>query len=193
MNITLDKSLQELRRKKGNTQEDLAGFLSISSQAVSKWERAESLPDIYLLPKIAAYYNVSVDDLLGVGEIRKREEIAEYFAKSKEFLKQGKTKEAVDVLRELYSIFPNEHEVIGRLARSIYYYYTGNRGERDCLREVIALEERILAESKAQLLRDDAIELLCYSFTALGDTEKAAESDAYNTASAASSQRYLPR
>ncbi len=76
MNITLDKSLQELRRKKGNTQEDLAGFLSISSQAVSKWERAESLPDVYLLPRIAAYYNVSVDDLLGVGEIRKREEIA---------------------------------------------------------------------------------------------------------------------
>ena len=42
MNITLDKSLQELRRKKGNTQENLAGFLSISSQAVSKWERAVS-------------------------------------------------------------------------------------------------------------------------------------------------------
>ena len=76
MNITLDKSLQELRRKKGNTQEDLAGFLSISSQANSKWERAESLPDVYLLPRIAAYYNASVDDLLGVGEIRKREEIA---------------------------------------------------------------------------------------------------------------------
>lgn len=42
MNITLDKNLQELRRKKGVTQEELAEFLSISSQAVSKWERGES-------------------------------------------------------------------------------------------------------------------------------------------------------
>ena len=70
MNITIDENLKKFRREKGNTQEDLAEYLAISFQAISKWERGESLPDITLMPKIAAYYNVSVDDLFGVGKIR---------------------------------------------------------------------------------------------------------------------------
>ena len=42
MDIILDRNLQKLRRKKGNTQEELASFLCVSSQAVSKWERGGS-------------------------------------------------------------------------------------------------------------------------------------------------------
>ena len=68
MKVLLSKQLKELRIKKGNTQEELANHLEISAQAVSKWERDEGYPDITLLPAIASYYNVSVDDLLGVGK-----------------------------------------------------------------------------------------------------------------------------
>ena len=78
MDIILDRNLQKFRRKKGNTQEELAAFLCVSSQAVSKWERGESMPDVCQLPRIAAYYNVTVDDLLGVGEIRKKERVEAY-------------------------------------------------------------------------------------------------------------------
>lgn len=42
MDIIIDKQLRELRAKRGNTQEDLATFLNISYQAVSKWERGGS-------------------------------------------------------------------------------------------------------------------------------------------------------
>ena len=41
MNIFLSKQLKKLRREKGNTQEDLAIHLGITTQAVSKWEREE--------------------------------------------------------------------------------------------------------------------------------------------------------
>jgi len=55
MNIMICDNLKELRKNKGDTQEDLAMFLNVSITAVSKWERGECYPDIELLPKIAAY------------------------------------------------------------------------------------------------------------------------------------------
>ena len=172
MNITLDKNLQEFRRKKGNTQEDLAEFLSISSQAVSKWERAESLPDIALLPKIAAFYDVTVDDLLGVGEIRKRERINRYQAESRKLQNVGKMPEAAALWREALKEFPNDHTVIAELAHALFYQ---NSSDKERFKEVIELEERILRESTNQELRDVAVQVLCYSYNSLGDYEKAKE------------------
>lgn len=172
MNITLDKNLQQLRREKGCTQEELAEFLSISSQAVSKWERAEGFPDITLLPKIAAFYNVSVDDLLGVGEIRKRERIDWYFAENLKLQNVGKMPEAVALLREALKEFPNEHSVMAELAHAIFYQ---NIDDTERYKEVIELMERVLRESTNQSLRDRAVQLLCYSYNYLGDYEKAKE------------------
>lgn len=82
MNINISGNLKELRKNKNNTQEDLAEFLTVSITAVSKWERGECYPDIELLPKISSYYDISIDDLLGVGEIKKQERIEEYIKKN---------------------------------------------------------------------------------------------------------------
>ena len=52
----------ELRKARGTTQEELAKFVGVSTQAVSKWENG-GMPDVELLPKIADYFNVSIDKL----------------------------------------------------------------------------------------------------------------------------------
>lgn len=57
-----------LRRGKGLTQEQLGDRLGVTFQAVSKWERGETLPDTALLPDLAAVLETSVDCLLQGGE-----------------------------------------------------------------------------------------------------------------------------
>lgn len=60
----LSENLKRLRKQAGLTQEALSKQLSISAQAVSRWERGGA-PDIELLPKLAEVFNVSLDDLFG--------------------------------------------------------------------------------------------------------------------------------
>lgn len=59
----LKNSLVRLRKEKGITQEVLATVLDISVQAVSKWETGVSLPDIMQLPRIADFFQVTIDSL----------------------------------------------------------------------------------------------------------------------------------
>ena len=61
----LSKRISELRRGAGYTQEQLAARLGVSFQAVSKWENAQSCPDILLLPALANIFHVSIDSLFG--------------------------------------------------------------------------------------------------------------------------------
>lgn len=75
MNIYFGEKLKELRLGKKLTQEKLAEFLGVSFQSISKWERGDTYPDITMLPDIASYFNVSIDDLLGINKAKNEEEI----------------------------------------------------------------------------------------------------------------------
>lgn len=60
----LNKSIREIRKAKGFTQEQLADAVGVSPQAVSKWE-STSCPDATLLPSIADFLGVTIDELFG--------------------------------------------------------------------------------------------------------------------------------
>ena len=64
MEMTIGKRIAALRREKNLKQDDLAQMLEVSPQAVSKWEKDQTCPDISLLPKLAKILGVSVDELL---------------------------------------------------------------------------------------------------------------------------------
>lgn len=68
MNIEIANRLQQLRKEKGYSQEELAKELGLSRQAVSKWERAESSPDTDNLICLAKLYGMSLDELLNTDE-----------------------------------------------------------------------------------------------------------------------------
>ncbi|HIZ19612.1 MAG TPA: helix-turn-helix transcriptional regulator [Firmicutes bacterium] len=67
MNIAIANRLVELRSAKGWTQEELAEKLDVSRQAVSKWERAESSPELDKLMALSRLYGISLDSLLDTG------------------------------------------------------------------------------------------------------------------------------
>lgn len=61
--MEIGKKIRELRTARGITQETLAAELSVTPQAISKWECDMTTPDIQLLPQIAIYFGVTVDEL----------------------------------------------------------------------------------------------------------------------------------
>ncbi|MBQ1208317.1 MAG: helix-turn-helix transcriptional regulator, partial [Lachnospiraceae bacterium] len=60
---SIGKKIQTLRRMKQMTQLHLAEVLSVSAQTVSKWENDLTSPDITLLPMIARYFGITMDEL----------------------------------------------------------------------------------------------------------------------------------
>ena len=62
---TVSKNIAAYRKAHKDTQMDLAAKLNYSDKSISKWERGESLPDIYILTRIADLYGITVSNLIG--------------------------------------------------------------------------------------------------------------------------------
>lgn len=62
--MEIGKLIYDKRKEAGMTQEQLAGILNVARQTVSKWETGETVPDIRQSKKMAALYNISLDELI---------------------------------------------------------------------------------------------------------------------------------
>lgn len=65
MQLNLGQKIRELRQRDGRTQETLAEAIGVTSQAVSRWEANGGYPDMEMIPSIAHYFGVSIDELFG--------------------------------------------------------------------------------------------------------------------------------
>lgn len=77
--INIGKILMEKRREKGITQDELAAYMGVSKASVSKWETGQSYPDISFLPQLAAYFNISIDALMGYSPQMNKEDIQKLY------------------------------------------------------------------------------------------------------------------
>ena len=169
MEIRIADTLKELRRERGNTQEELARHLGISVQAVSKWERSDGMPDITLLPYIASYYDTTVDHLLGCEKVHQHEEIEAFVAQEEIFINLGKRREGLALCREMQKKYPNDETVLRWLMHDMYAVDRKEHSE-----EIISIAERLL-KSDNQDYRYEAIQELALLYSALGEDEKAYE------------------
>ncbi len=79
------KQFKELRVARGLTQETVAEKLGVTGQAISRWERGETLPDISLLPEISAYFGVTIDALFALTDDTRMDRIQNMIWDVKEF------------------------------------------------------------------------------------------------------------
>ena len=63
MAMKIGEKIRVLRKAKNISQETLANILGVTFQAVSKWETGTAAPDLSLIPSLASYFGVSIDDL----------------------------------------------------------------------------------------------------------------------------------
>lgn len=113
MTIYLSENIKRLRHEKGVTQENLADFLGVSFQSISNWERSESYPDITLLPMIAAFFNVTVDELLGMNKAlsqKKTDEYLEFY----ETMRFKDTHQTFEKFQNAVKEFPADFRIIVR-------------------------------------------------------------------------------
>ena len=73
--MEMGKEIRRLRNARGLTQEALAAALNVTAQTVSKWECGNSIPDVQLLPEIAVYFGVSIDQLFAMSPEQQMERI----------------------------------------------------------------------------------------------------------------------
>lgn len=100
----------ELRTQRGMSQDELAERIMVTRQAVSRWENGQSMPDILLLPQLASFFDVTVDELLGYEPQLSKEQIkccyhrlAEKFA---EHPFEEVMQESEKLVRKYYSCYP---------------------------------------------------------------------------------------
>lgn len=167
MEINFAQTIKNLRKERGNTQEELAVNLGISVQAVSKWERGDGLPDIMLLPHIASFYDTTVDFLLGCDSIRKQEDIDEFVKKHQELYSQGKTAERLELCRAMQKKYPNDETICYYLLDVLRSGYVDEHFE-----EIVMLGKQLLQSSNTNY-RISAIQNLCFSYLRKGDRSEA--------------------
>jgi len=119
MQIKIGEKIKQLRQRDGRKQEDLANALGVSPQAISRWEANGGYPDMELLPAIANYFNISIDELFGYSKDR-GDKLKAILSKAEIAInEQGDMTECVEMLRAAAEEFPSEPQVLIKLGYAL--------------------------------------------------------------------------
>lgn len=165
--INIAKTLVVKRREKGITQDELAAYIGVSKASVSKWETGQSYPDIVFLPQLAAYFNISLDELLGYSPQMTKQDIKKLYDRlASSFATQPFDDVLVEckrIIKKYYSCFPLLLQMVVLLANH-HMLAEEKKKQEAILREAVELCIRIKNESSDVWLSKDAvsIEAVCY-------------------------------
>ena len=194
--IRLGQRIKELRHRDGRTQDTLAEELGVTAQAVSRWEKGICYPDMEVIPSIANYFNVSIDELFGYDNERskKADALAEQI---NEMICQNNGKDVsmdacIALAREALIEFPGNEKLTLALASALFTAGYVRHGEHHIegedgysiydtelhsnyseWKEAIRLYEKLLLTLNSGEMRQKAVIELSQLYKNTGEHEKA--------------------
>ncbi|MBQ8746911.1 MAG: helix-turn-helix domain-containing protein [Clostridia bacterium] len=161
--------IKKLRHDRKMTQEALAEYLGVSTNAVSQWECDKTAPDISHIPVLANVFEVSADVLLeiDIAKSRKKAELDDFTRRYHELHSKGKNAERLELCRGMQKKYPNDETVRFYLLCVLQNAYID-----ECFDEITSLGEQLLDSSDIEH-KTGAICALCLSYLHKGDKKKA--------------------
>lgn len=144
--INIGGRIRELRYKKGVTQETLAQAMSVTAQAVSKWEMGTSYPDFTLLPALAAYFEVSMDTLFDYDVHEVKEKIETVLQEARQYFFED-TGRYIETVKQALQTWPDNETLLTCLLDA-YEYDLRDKGNTVHLEEMVVLADKIIQESR---------------------------------------------
>ena len=197
MRITIGEKIKELRLRDARKQDDLAAAVGVTAQAVSRWEANGSYPDLELIPSIANYFGVSIDELFGYQNDRDKKieailkKVDSFHIKSRS--DDGWVDECLSILREGLAEFPQNERLMIALADTLteagwrrhheWLYYDSDgyiRHDYDTHRqnpywdEAVKLCETLAGTACDHEIVTKAISILVLLYRNIGENKKAA-------------------
>ena len=159
MTIKLGKKIRELRKAKNISQEVLAQYLGVSSQAISKWENETAMPDVILIPAIASFFDVSTDDLFDYNRLDAERKVAEICEKAFEFRFSDPIKSET-ILREGLKQYPGNDIILNNI---LCVLDPGERSE-----EIITICKTLIEGTRDDAVKYDALRILADTYHQTG-------------------------
>jgi transcriptional regulator with XRE-family HTH domain len=181
MIIKIGEKIKELRKKADVNQEKFAEYLGVTAQAVSKWEVEGCYPDIELLPSIANFFNISIDELMCFDVMKNQEKIDMIIKQvGPERKKNWFDGTIIEMLRNAVQEFPNNYDLLYCLARTLCfakkpYVFLNEEEKQKNLRKSISICKRILGDCTDDSLRFRSLQVLARAYKYIGEKEKAIE------------------
>lgn len=154
--LKIGKKILECRKKKNVTQEDLANFIGVSKASVSKWETGQSYPDISFLPLLAAYFSITVDELIAYEPQMPAKEIKKHYLKLAKEFSEKPFEEVIEKAEKLVKKYFACYELLFQIA---LLYLNNFHLAADAARsaEVLKRAENLFAKVKLEC-RDQVLQ-----------------------------------
>ena len=162
--MNIGNKIRELRKQRGITQEQLAESIGISFQAVSKWENNIALPDITLVPVLASYFSVSMDELFDFN-LKEIEQAVRIITEKAYQYRESNPAESRRILEEGLKKYPENDILLNNLLYVLDYSVKPD--------ETIAIASKLIEKTNQNDVKYDALRFLAYAYKAKGDLESA--------------------
>ncbi len=165
MEIKMGERIRMLRKEKGLSQEALAQMLGVSFQAVSKWETGATMPDVSLIPSIASFFAVSIDELFDYN-VWEMEQRIENICREAAALRGKAPAEAEHLLRDGLKQYPANETML-----TLLLYILLEQPERE--EDTIAVCKSLLEFGSDQGVKYDVLRILAETYCSIGKEELA--------------------